>query len=190
MTHSLTVTTPLDLRTRIGALLLMLLLCLVAPVLAGVGSAMADDRVGPQSLIGKPAPDFVLKSLKGPNVRLSDHRGEVVMLGFWTSWCGGCRSELEQMARLLEIYRSAGLVVLGVSLDDERAKANAFASSHGGNVPHAFDAEKAVGRSFAIADVPFTMLIDRDGVVRYLHGEYGRRDEADLVQKIRELLDE
>ena len=140
--------------------------------------------------IGREAPDLTLRSLAGPNVRLSDARGDVVLLSFWTSWCGSCKAQLERTARLYATYRSAGLVVIGVNLDDDRAKAQAFATANGGDVPQAFDTGKTVARAYSINDVPLTILVDRNGVMRYVHGDYARRDEGDLVEQIRRLLDE
>jgi len=140
--------------------------------------------------IGSAAPDFTLRSLTGPNVRLSDSRGDVVLLSFWTSWCGSCKAQLERVARLSSTYRPAGLVVIGVNLDDDREKARSFARANGGDVPQAFDTTKSVAKAYAINDVPLTILIDRNGVMRYVHGDFARRDEGDLVEQIRHLLDE
>jgi peroxiredoxin len=157
-----------------------------------LGARFAAAQVVPSNspLVGQVAPDFTLRGLAGRNVRLSDHRGEVVLLGFWTSWCSACKAELEQISRLSDTYHSAGLVVIGVSLDDDKAKAAAFAVAHGGSVINVFDGTKVTGKSYQIADVPLTMLVDRNGVVRFSHGEYSRRDEQDLVQQLRLLLDE
>lgn len=162
----------------------------IAVFLSAARPAAAQGASPVSPLVGHIAPDFTLRGLAGRNVRLSDHRGEVVLLGFWTSWCGGCRAELEQISRLSDTYHSAGLAVIGISLDDDRTKAGAFSAAHGGNVINVFDGAKVTGRSYQIADVPLIMLVDRNGVVRFAHGEYSRRDEQDLVQQVRLLLDE
>ena len=153
-------------------------------------AAVAQPPARTTDGVGQPAPDFTLRTLSGHNLRLSDSRGDVVLLSFWTSWCGGCKAQLERIAKLNATYESAGLVVIDVSLDDDRAKAVAFASANGGGVIQAFDASKDIGRTFHVNDVPLTILVDRAGVVRYVHGEFTRRDEGDLVEQIRHLLDE
>ena len=153
-------------------------------------AARLSCALGAVVLMATAAAPLAAAQTPARNVRLSDHRGDVVLLGFWTSWCGGCKAELEQIARLNDTYRTAGLVVIGISLDDDRAKAAAFAAAHGGSVLHVFDSAKATGKPYQIADVPLTMLVDRNGVVRFSHGEYSRRDEQDLVQQVRQLLDE
>ena len=63
------------------------------------------------------APDFTLPSLDGPNLRLQEQRGRVVMINFWASWCGPCRVEMPHLARLYDKYRSAGFTVLAVNID-------------------------------------------------------------------------
>jgi thiol-disulfide isomerase/thioredoxin len=154
-------------------------------------AAAADQRTG-HSLLGKPAPELVQHLFTGPsrNFRLSERRGEVVVLGFWTSWCGSCRAYLERLAKLDATYGSAGLVVVGVSLDDNPVPPVELARAVGVRFRNALDAEKTLGRRFDVADVPLTLLIDRGGVVRYVHGELGPAGEADLLVELRQLLDE
>ena len=165
---------------------------LIAALLTGLGSgaALASERETRTALIGHGAPDFTLRALSGGAVRLSDHVGDVVVIGFWTSWCGTCRAELQRLERLHATYASAGLAVIGVSLDDDEAKAAELASAVRTTFRSGFDAGKSCGPSFHVNGVPLTVLIDRGGVVRYVHGEIGRQDERDLVDEIRRLLDE
>jgi peroxiredoxin len=164
----------------------------VAALLAALGSgaARASERETRAALIGHGAPDFTLRALSGGAVRLSDHIGDVVVGGFWTSGCGTCRAELQRLERLHATYASAGLAVIGVSLDDDEAKAAELASAVKTTFRSGFDAAKACGPNFHVNGVPLTVLIDRGGVVRYVHGEIGRQDELDLVDEIRRLLDE
>jgi thiol-disulfide isomerase/thioredoxin len=159
--------------------------------LAG-GDAGAIDRAARHPLLGKPAPELVERLFTGPsrNFRLSERRGDVVVLGFWTSWCGSCRAYLERLAKLDATYASAGLAVLGVSLDDKPEAAAELARAVGARFGNAFDSEKLLGRRFEVADVPLTLLIDRGGVVRYAHGELDAAGDAALLAELRRLLDE
>jgi peroxiredoxin len=163
-------------------------------LLAGLAVALFASSVSaaePRSeLVGQPAPDFTERSMTGGNLRLSEHRGEVVLVGFWTSWCGTCRAYLEHLGRLHATYGSAGLVVVGVSLDDDARRAGSLVQAVGAKFPNVFDARKQLGPAWRVADVPMTVLIDRAGVVRHVHGELQRRDEPQLVEEIRRLLDE
>jgi peroxiredoxin len=159
----------------------------VALVLFASGVAAAEPS---QALLGQPAPDFTERSMSGGNLRLSEHRGEVVLVGFWTSWCSTCRAYLEHLGRLHATYGSAGLVVVGVSLDDDARRASSLLQAVGAQFPNVFDARKQLGPAWRVADVPTTVLIDRAGVVRHVHGELQRRDEPQLIEEIRRLLDE
>jgi peroxiredoxin len=167
-------------------MLAMGLSCALAPS----GAADAAETELRAVLLGHEAPDFTLRALGGGNVRLSDARGEVVLVSFWTSWCGTCKSHLARLQRLHNTYASAGLVVVGVSLDDDAGKATDVANAVGAKFRNGFDGAKTTGPSYRISGVPVTVLIDRGGVIRYVHGDLARRDEADLTDEIRRLLDE
>lgn len=159
-------------------------------VVLGSTVASAADRDLKNPLIGREAPDFTMRALAGGNLRLSEHRGDVVLVGFWTSWCGTCRAYLERLNRLHATYGSAGLVVVGVSLDDDDRRAASLAGAVDAKFPNLFDARKQLGPAWRVGDVPMTVLVDRAGVVRHVYGELQRRDDADLVVEIRKLLDE
>jgi thiol-disulfide isomerase/thioredoxin len=165
---------------------------LLAAALLATSSAGAIDRGARHPLLGKPAPELVERLFTGPskNFRLSERRGDVVVVGFWTSWCGSCRAYLERLGRLDATYTSAGLVVIGISLDDKPEAAAELARAVGVRFGNAFDSEKALGRRFDVADVPLTLLIDRGGIVRYAHGELDSAGDAALLAELRHLLDE
>ena len=171
-----------------GAPTLVLTLALTSPAATADAAGVAVRY----PLIGKPAPEIVQRLFAGPgrNFRLSERRGEVVVIGFWTSWCGSCRTYLERLAKLDATYSQAGLVVVGISLDDDAGRAAGLARAVGTKFRVGVDTDKAVGRLFAVPDVPLTLLIDRDGVVRYAHGELDAAADADLVAELRQLLDE
>ena len=136
-----------------------------------------------------PAPDFALPAFGGDNVRLSEYRGQPVILSFWSSRCGTCGPALSALDRLFGTYRSSGLVVLGVSVDDDSQRARDFARAHFTAFPLLLDQAKSVSRSYGIDRLPTTVLIDRAGVVRYLHTVF-RSDDPSYVAQIRALLDD
>ena len=164
---------------------MLLSIALVAPAIGASPDA-------PYPLVGRPAPELRqhLVGVGARNFRLSEHRGEVVMLGFWTSWCGVCASYLERLASLDATYRAAGLIVAGVSFDDDPARALSALKDAGAKFQNGVDVAKVLGRRFAVDDVPLTLLIDRDGIVRYAHGPLDGPTDAILLAEIRQLLDE
>jgi peroxiredoxin len=149
-------------------------------------SALAAPAV---IIIGRQAPDFALPALFGDNVRLSEYLGQPVILSFWSSRCSTCIKQLAVLGRLYGTYRSAGLVVLGVGVDDNLPHAREFAGARKTPYPMLLDIEKSVSRDFAIDRLPTTVLIDRGGVVRYIHSDDGA-DERSYVVQIRTLLDD
>jgi thiol-disulfide isomerase/thioredoxin len=152
----------------------------------GAASTVAGAAITPTA----GAPDFTLPTLGGPNVRLQEQRGRVVMINFWASWCGPCREEMPHLARLYEKYRASGFTVLAVNIDEDQAKAANLAQQLGMRFPVLLDTGKQVSRLYDLSAMPSTVLVDRDGRVRYVHRGY-RDGYADAYEKqIRELLRE
>ena len=139
---------------------------------------------------GVMAPDFTLKSAGGKNLKLSEFRGDVVMINFWATWCGPCRQEMPQLNELYSRYRKAGFHVLAVNVDNDAAKAAAMAKRLHISFPVLFDKGKKVSKLFNIDAMPSTLFIDRDGRVRYVHRGYRPGVEKKYQAHIRELLRE
>ena len=155
-------------------------------LLVSAASAVFGASAG---LIGKSAPDFALPAVVGSNVRLSEYRGQPVILSFWSSKCGACSKQLAALDRLYGTYRSSGLMVLGVSVDDNLLHAEQYARARATSYPMLLDGAKNVSRAYAIDRLPSAVLIDRSGTVRYLHTDDGA-DERPYVAQIRTLLDD
>lgn len=136
------------------------------------------------------APDFTLRGMGGPNQRLQEQRGRVVMLNFWASWCGPCRTEMPHLNRLHDKYRSAGFLLLGVNVDEDPAKAAGVAGKWGVRFPVLLDSDKKVSQLYDLNSMPTTVLIDRNGRVRHVHRGYVDGTEAAYEQQIRALLKE
>ena len=157
-----------------------------AALLAGMALAAAATPLAPST----PAPDFTLRTADGRNLRLQEQRGQVVMVNFWATWCGPCRQEMPHLNKLYEKYRSSGFVLLGVNVDDDTTQAAGVASKLGVTFPVLPDADKRVSRQYDLSAMPSTVLIDRDGRVRYLHRGYQNGFENTYDRQIRELLKE
>jgi peroxiredoxin len=138
--------------------------------------------------IGEKAPDFTLRSSLGKNLRLSEYRGQVVMINFWATWCGPCRQELPQLNRLYVQYQRAGFVLLGLNIDDNPKSAQQLVDQLSLGFPVLFDPKKQVSSRYDVDAMPSTLLIDRGGVVRYLHRGYRSGVENEYEAKVRELL--
>src|ERR1700674_1244587 len=141
------------------------------------------------TMVGKDAPDFVLRGLDGRNLRLSEFRGQVVLVNFWTRSDGDSRQQMPALDRINITYQRAGLVVLGVSVDDDLRRSKEFAAAMGVSYPILFDTG-AIGKDYLLQKMPMTILVDRAGVVRYSNVGFKRGDERAYLDHIRELLRE
>lgn len=119
-----------------------------------------------------PAPDFTLKSNAGNNIKLSELRGEVVMINFWASWCGPCRQEMPLLETLYSDYKDYGFTLLGVNVDENQEAADKLLKQIPVSFPVLYDASSSVVELYDVDAMPSTILVDRDGNMRYLHRGY------------------
>jgi len=157
---------------------------------AVTGSLAALSFAAAPTLVGKDAPDFVLKARDGRNLRLSEFRGQVVLVNFWARWAGDSRQEMSALDRINTTYSRAGLVVLGISVDEDLIRAEEFAAAMKVSYPLMFDTGARIGRDYLLEKMPMTILVDRGGVVRYSNVGFKRGDERAYLDHIRELLRE
>ncbi|MEZ5596330.1 MAG: TlpA disulfide reductase family protein [Pseudomonadales bacterium] len=136
------------------------------------------------------APDFTLKSLDGSNVRLEDLRGQVVLINFWATWCGPCRQEMPVLDRLYKRYQDTGFTIVGVNVEGEAAPAQALATKTGVTFPILLDDAQKVSKLYDLKAMPSTVVVDRDGNMRFLHRGYKPGDEERYVAVVRELIRE
>ena len=164
-------------------------LALLAVVAMGLlpASAMAVSE-------GDPAPDFRLPVLgfKAGSTKaeqsLQDHRGQVVYLDFWASWCAPCRKSMPFMEALHQELASEGLRILAVNLDDEQALALKFVERYGVTYTNLFDGMATLPEMYKVMGMPTAVLIDRKGVVRWVHAGFSSKDEAEIRQQIEAVL--
>jgi peroxiredoxin len=137
-----------------------------------------------------PAPDFTLKSNSGKNIKLSELRGQVVMINFWASWCGPCRQEMPLLNQLYQRYEPMGFTLLGVNVEEDSAAADKVLKEIPVDFPVLYDNRNQVSETYQVRAMPSTILIDRDGKVRYLHKGYKPGYEEDYQKQVRELIRE
>ena len=153
-------------------------------------SVLAATSLASSGMEGQPAPDFALKSSSGENLRLSEYRGDVVMINFWATWCGPCRQEMPLLDELYTRYQRVGFNLLGVNIDDDSRRAMKMIDELGVNFPVLFDARKEVSKLYEVEAMPVTVLVDREGTVRHVHHGYKPGYEEKYLDQIRSLLRE
>jgi peroxiredoxin len=161
----------------------------VSSMILGAAMAASSFAAAP-TIVGKGAPDFVLRGLDGRNMRLSEFRGQVVLVNFWTRSDGDSRQQMPALDRINITYQRAGLVVLGVSVDDDLRRSKEFATAMGVSYPILFETGTQIGKDYLLQKMPMTILVDRSGVVRYSAVGFKRGDERVYLDQIRGLLRE
>jgi len=136
------------------------------------------------------APNFTLKSNTGKNIKLSELRGQVVLLNFWASWCGPCRQEMPLLEKLQQRYSALGFTVLGVNVEEDPSKAKTLLKDISVSFPILFDTQNTVSQQYKVSAMPSTVMIGRDGNMRYLHRGYKPGDEAQYKKWIKQLVKE
>ena len=165
---------PLGLVVAIVGGLLFLQSNRTAPAEDGYGTvelpaALNPTSQAPAASIGRAAPDFVLRSLNGEPLRLSDLRGKPVIVNFWATWCGPCRVETPDLITTYETHQQQ-LVILGVNLRENEGRVRGFADEFGIPYPVLFDSRGGVASSWNIGGpmqgLPASYFIDSQGIVR------------------------
>jgi peroxiredoxin len=131
------------------------------------------------------APDFTLRALDGRTIHLSDYRGKVVLLNFWATWCAGCQIEIPRLVAQYRQYRSRGLEIIGVSMDDGGEDLiGRFAKLKGINYT-IVKGNDAVAKSYGGAQfLPQTFVIGRDGaIVKSVVGVPDAREFDQLIER-------
>lgn len=135
-----------------------------APALADVaGSTNLTGNVGLE--IGSLVPDFETVDENGNVFRLSDQRGNVVLLNFWATWCGPCRVEMPEFEAAYQANRERGLTIIGVNNGESPDVVQAFRTEQGLSFPLVMDTSFAIQDQFAVRQFPTTFVIGRDGTI-------------------------
>jgi peroxiredoxin len=140
--------------------------------------------------ISGPAPNFTLKNIDGKNVKLSELSGNVVLINFWASWCGPCLQEMPLLNAIHQKYEPLGFTVLGVNVEENSANAKAFLAERGVDFPILLDSKNQVSKLYDVVAMPTTVVVDRDGNMRFLHQGYVPGDENEYRKMVKKLIRE
>lgn len=156
---------------------------LLAALVTLASPALADDATAP-------APAFTLASRAGGEVSLADLRGQVVMINFWASWCGPCRQEFPALDQIYAKYKPMGFTLVAINVESDKTDAEKFLAAMPASFPILFDPDNVVSGKYGVNAMPTTVLIDRQGRMRWLHRAYKPGDEAKYIEQIRAVLRE
>jgi cytochrome c biogenesis protein CcmG, thiol:disulfide interchange protein DsbE len=161
---------------------------LAAPLACGGKLGGGAQAPANGELLGAQAPDFTLSGPSGgESVGPATFRGKVLVVDFWATWCKPCRESFPVYQRLLDKF-SGELAVIGVSVDDDASGIDAFRRETGVKFALVWDQGQAAASVYKPATMPTSYLIDRAGLVKFVHEGFHAGDEAELEQRIRALV--
>jgi thiol-disulfide isomerase/thioredoxin len=163
-------------------------------------SLSISTAIQAKELTGK-MPDFTLAQAKGPNIRLENLKGQVVMMNFWATWCGPCRQEMPELEALYQRYKNSGFTILGINIEnsnnvEKRKEIENFITETNLSFPILYDFKKEVTTIIEQdfinkrMGMPTTIFIDRNGNTRFFHEAYRPGDENKYEKVINILLSE
>ncbi len=135
--------------------------------LIAIGFMLYQNFTEDRELItaGDKAPDFVLETLSGEKVQLSDYRGQGVFLNFWATYCPPCKKEMPFMENQYQYFKDKGVQVLAVDVGEPKVTVKSFVNEYGLSFPVPMDQDKDVLNAYGVGPIPVTFLINKDGVV-------------------------
>ncbi|MBI4491657.1 MAG: TlpA family protein disulfide reductase [Chloroflexi bacterium] len=170
-------------RLSLAGGLVLAALAVLAYLALGTSAAQGPTAdAGPRPL----APDFLAPTFSGGASRLSDFRGQPVVVNFWASWCPPCRAEARELEHVWQAYRDRGVVFLGINVQDTEVGARTFLDEFGVTYPNVRDVADEVTAAYEVSSIPTTVFIDRNG--RIVSYRLGQVSEQQLVARLEELL--
>lgn len=163
-----------------------LVLCLGAVACTGAGRVDATRH----PLAKSPAPTVTTRLASGAPFRATDARGKVLLVDFWATWCPPCKAAFPRLDALYQKHRASGLEVVAVSEDDDQAKAAAFVTESNVTFTIAYDDDGKAAEAFGVQAMPTSYLVDRRGIVRYVHPGYHPDEAGQIEAELTELLAE
>ncbi|MDP2365091.1 MAG: TlpA disulfide reductase family protein [Ignavibacteria bacterium] len=145
-----------------------------------------------EDITGRKAPNFKLVNLEGKYIELNKEIGNgPILLSFWATWCKPCLEEMAEFNKIYNEYKDKGFVILAISTDSEKsvAKVKPYIKSKGYKFPVLLDTNNEVARKYYAQQMPYTVMIDKNGNIVYSHLGFMKGDEQNVEKLISELLE-
>jgi peroxiredoxin len=143
----------------------------------------------PSPIVGKPAPDFDLKTVTGEKLKLSDHKGKVVVLDFWATWCAPCIQAMPDMQSTYEKFKGKDVAVIGMNQDQggPRDQVKKVVDSRGVTFPQTLDPNGSASQAYGVTAFPTVILVDKQGKIAQVHQGHAPGFKFTLAKEIKKL---
>lgn len=172
-----------------SVLALLLLSASISLVACDEGKESNTAEGAKHKLVGAQAPSFAIDSVMGGGkINMGSLSGKVVIVDFWATWCEPCKKAFPKLQELNVKYKASGLEIVGISEDDENSGVKDFANTYGAKFPVGWDSGKSIAGKWDPGSMPATFIIDKKGVVRFVHRGYHDGEEAQIEKEVKGLL--
>jgi peroxiredoxin len=156
---------------------------------SGTSEGASSPADGAHPLIGAPAPEFSASSVNGKGtIKVKSTGGKVTIVDFWATWCEPCKKSFPKLQELYVKYKASGMDLVAVSEDDENSGLTEFGSTYGAKFPLVWDDGKAIAGKWQPKSMPATFIVDKKGVVRFVHLGYHDGEEAEIEKEVKSLM--
>jgi len=131
--------------------------------------------------------NFTLDQFEGSKVSLAEQKGKVVLVDFWATWCGPCRAAIPNLVRMYNEYKDQGLVVLGISLDQEKDALPKFIKDYNITYPILYGNQQ-IARAYEVQSIPTLVIFDKKGKIAFREVGFSDENITTLEQKIKDAL--
>ena len=156
-------------------------------LLSTPSTAAADDS---PLTVGQPPPPVALNDLQGVAHTLEGHKGKVVLVDFWASWCVPCRAELPKLVELQQELAEEGLLVLAINVDERAKDRDKYLTKHPLELTVLDDSAQATVASYQVQKMPTSVLVDQEGNIAAVHYGFTAEQYEELVRQVKGLLNE
>jgi peroxiredoxin len=167
--------------------MIRILLIFFTMILPAAGQTYAEGTSLTEMAPGTIAPDFTLSDTDGNKYTLSDYRGKVVIVNFWTTWCPPCREEMPAMQRSWEIIQNENMVMLGINLGEDEDTIFEFTASYPVDFPLLMDLDSSVTSDWPVMGLPTTYIVDPEGNIAYRAIGGRAWDAPEILDRMRAL---
>lgn len=138
------------------------------------------------TMVNRPAPDFVLNTFEGTTISMADLRGKPVILNFWASWCPPCRVEAPLVENTWRMFKTHGIVFLGVNVQDRKEDALGYLQEFKISYPNGPDPSGEIAINYGVSGLPVTFFISKNGEI--LRRWVGALEPNVLIRSIEEIM--